>query len=544
VEVNGTKSNTFYLNEGLPQGSSISPILFLIFINDITTEDTASNSTPSLFADDTAVWISVGKDRAEAKRKMQAIINGIQTWSEKWKMSLNQGKTETMIISSSNADLQWEPALFLKGTRVKIVKEYKFLGVTIDGGLHFNTHVNRLVSKCKKRSRILKCLAGKDWGQNLETQRALYSTYIRSALEYASPSWWPCISETNKTKLQRVQNDCLRSMARLAKTCPTDFLHTETGIEPLRDRMRKNGEIMWERYARLRANDPRRQLKEKEVKQRLQSRYGWRCTTKPQMESTEALPRDIPSVKIHPWSNINATITSVQLETNKADYKKEELKQETIRKIKEVNADILIFTDGSTSEKQENGGAGVFILDREGNTLHEESYPAGKLCSSYDAECVAMLRSIVWIKDHGGTSRDNSWATQQINQPLINTNSQVEQQPNQAEMSESENQAGLPSHNHNNIFNNLFDDIPEFTINNGRTPNENDTMEEYPDNDPADDYLPPFGSPRTCSSQTSLTCTPTQPEILYNSSQSVGSVQHPPEASCHSQAAGSTQHPP
>ena len=56
----------------------------------------------------------------------------------------------------------------------------------------------------------MKCLAGKDWGQSLETQRALYITYIRSALEYAAPAWHPWISKDWRIKLDVVQNDSLR----------------------------------------------------------------------------------------------------------------------------------------------------------------------------------------------------------------------------------------------------------------------------------------------------------------------------------------------
>ena len=182
VEVNKVKSNTFYMNEGLPQGSSISPILFLIFINDILDDVDAS---PSLFADDTAVWIATGKNKEDATRQMQKNITAIEKWAQKWKMSLNKGKTEAMVISTDAADLEWKPRLRLKGQEIKIVKDYKFLGVTLDGGLRFNLHVNRVIAKCKKRIGILKCLRGKDWGQGLEEQRLLYLLYIISALEYA-----------------------------------------------------------------------------------------------------------------------------------------------------------------------------------------------------------------------------------------------------------------------------------------------------------------------------------------------------------------------
>ena len=80
VEVNGCRSDVFFLNEGLRQGSAISPLLFIIFINDIT-DYIKRETVPSLFADDTAVWFAVGKDKMEAERKMEANIDGVSKWA-------------------------------------------------------------------------------------------------------------------------------------------------------------------------------------------------------------------------------------------------------------------------------------------------------------------------------------------------------------------------------------------------------------------------------------------------------------------------------
>ena len=167
LEINGTRSNKFFLNEGLPQGSAISPLLFLLFINDIT-DFTKEGSTPSLFADDTAIWIQSGKDKQQATRAMQDNINGIAGWAETWKMKLNSDKTQVLIISTSKEDLSWKPALFLNGKQLEVVGEYKFLGVIIDSGLRFTDNMKKVVVKCRRRNNILRCLAGKDWGQTLD----------------------------------------------------------------------------------------------------------------------------------------------------------------------------------------------------------------------------------------------------------------------------------------------------------------------------------------------------------------------------------------
>ena len=345
VEINGARSRPFFLNEGLPQGSAISPLLFLIFINDIT-EFTDEKATTSLFADDTAIWVGASKDKEESIQEMQRNINAISNWAKKWKMVLNSDKTQVMVLSTSPEDTNWKPELLLDEKKLKVVKEYRFLGVLIDNQLRFNAHVKQIATKCKKRNNILRCLAGKDWGQSLDCQLSMYFTYIRSALEYASPSWYPWITQTAKLHLERIQNESLRIMTRMSKDTPVDFLRLQAGVEPITDRLEKNCKIMRERYARLEETDSRRRLAEKKVKRRLTTRKGWRDMTDEVMRND--INRNMERTSVEPMNPVNIEMTEVKLEKKKGAYTEEELRRQTECKIAEVNADIEIYTDGST----------------------------------------------------------------------------------------------------------------------------------------------------------------------------------------------------
>ena len=121
VEVDGARSNQFILKEGLPQGSSISPLLFLVFINDIGV-DLHPNTIASLFADDTAIGnqfeSSSGAPKpstedihADLQMRTQEEVNKIIEWAEVWKMAVNGGKTKVLVISSNPNDTDWEPEL-------------------------------------------------------------------------------------------------------------------------------------------------------------------------------------------------------------------------------------------------------------------------------------------------------------------------------------------------------------------------------------------------------------------------------------------------
>ena len=404
VDVNGSKSDPFRLDEGLPQGSSISPLLFLIFINDIDV-DLDADTTASLFADDTATWMKDGRIKGSNRVLMQQEINKIMDWATTWKMKVNEDKTRAMVFSTSTNDLKWDPKFEAGSQVVKTVKENKFLGITVDNSLRFPTHISNVSTKCKKRINIIRCLSNKDWGNCLETQRTLYIQYIRAVMEYASSSWTPWISKTNLLVLQRLQNQALRSIAGLYKDCPVDFLHLETGIEPLINRYEKIDDILWDKYQRLPEHDQRKQLVTAKAPTRLKTRLGWRKQATERMEKLD-IKRDVTTGHLPPWRQFNnLTIDKVPLNKPKEEYTEEELYTTSMQKIRTIESDVRIFTDGSTGGDQTKGGAGVYIeSSSSGRILHQASYPAGKMCSSYTGECVAFLEALKWLLDNPQTS--------------------------------------------------------------------------------------------------------------------------------------------
>jgi ribonuclease HI len=140
-------------------------------------------------------------------------------------------------------------------------------------------------------------------------------------------------------------------------------------------------------------------LAEKECITRLKYRKGWRDLAGPAAAEFAGINRKTEPTSIPPWNRLNISISRVDLVKKKVEYPTEQLKRMTEEKIEEIGADLRIFTDGSTSGRQSNGGAGFVALDRNDNVVHEECKPAGKLCSSFDGECVAVLAALQWIKN-------------------------------------------------------------------------------------------------------------------------------------------------
>ena len=190
-------------------------------------------------------------------------------------------------------------------------------------------------------------MSRKNFGNSLETQRMLDLQYVRSGLEYASSRWSPWISNSS---IQRVQNSALRSIAGLSKTCLQDFLHLETGIEPIQGRFQKNYMITWDNYARLTPEDSRR-LIEKEVPPRLKTRQGWRHKTAKLMTRFDY--KRAPKGKIaSPWKQVKINLEAVELEKKKLEYTKDELNRRAIEKITELRKDVEIYMVPPVADKR------------------------------------------------------------------------------------------------------------------------------------------------------------------------------------------------
>ena len=102
----------------------------------------------------------------------------------------------------------------------------------------------------------------------------------------------------------------------------------------------------------------------------------------PETEEEDTIKRDITSPPTPPWrSQPRLEVQYIQFVGRKADHKPEHLKQITMEKIQSMEPNLTIYTDGSTSGEQENGGAGVTIWDSNDNVLEEISQPAGALCT-------------------------------------------------------------------------------------------------------------------------------------------------------------------
>ena len=118
VNMKGFLSDQISPAAGVPQGSVLSPLLFLIYVNDLPKPHHRQNSK-SQFADDTALWAASRNVQIAAKR-LQKDLRKLAKWCGKWRMKLNPEKTKVIIFSRSYLEGKPEPTLKLYGERLKI----------------------------------------------------------------------------------------------------------------------------------------------------------------------------------------------------------------------------------------------------------------------------------------------------------------------------------------------------------------------------------------------------------------------------------------
>ena len=201
VVINGVSSEWTNVTSGVPQGSVLGPLLFIIYINDI---DVGLVSKIAKFADDTKLGIDA-TDR-DAVQELQSDLDKLGEWSEKWQMPFNVGKCKVMHVGYKNQKTQYS----LLGEKIESTDQEKDLGVLISNDLKFS---KQCIEAEKKAQKLLGYIKRQFKNKNKEIVLTLYNSLIRPHLEYAVQFWAPSLRK-DINRLEAVQ-------ARATKLIPS-----------------------------------------------------------------------------------------------------------------------------------------------------------------------------------------------------------------------------------------------------------------------------------------------------------------------------------
>uniref|UniRef100_A0A2S2NJB5 Putative RNA-directed DNA polymerase n=1 Tax=Schizaphis graminum TaxID=13262 RepID=A0A2S2NJB5_SCHGA len=241
VRVENSVSSNRPINAGVPQGSCLSPYLYLIYTNDIPVN---VNSNLALFADDTMFYTS-NRNPNYAIAALQKQVDLALTWFENWRLGINTGKT-VAILFNKNTTFNLN-RITMAGIPIPWSNQAKYLGVTFDKFLTFNGHVKNTLVKARRCKNMLTPVLNSHSPVPLKTKIQIYQMYIRPLLTYAAEAWGPCISRSNWKVIESVQTSCIRSSAGLLSITSNHNILNSAGLKTLREVITTNSVRLFKR---------------------------------------------------------------------------------------------------------------------------------------------------------------------------------------------------------------------------------------------------------------------------------------------------------
>lgn len=233
-KINNNLSKPQIINYGVPQGSNLGPLLFIIFINDIT--NFVTNVKISPYADDTAFYLS-GPNKNVISNELTSAASKFSHWCKLNKLTLNPNKTKSIIYTPSrNKAYNHIPIINLDNMAIDRVEEFKYLGVILDKQLNFENHIRMVKLKSLCRMQTLRKVR---WSLTEKDALTLYKSSILPYMDIGD-LFYSSANLENLNGLQVVQNKALRIIISKKNWQSTETAHTRCRLLKLRIRRNKS----------------------------------------------------------------------------------------------------------------------------------------------------------------------------------------------------------------------------------------------------------------------------------------------------------------
>ena len=236
IDLNGTESGMLKLSTGVPQGSILGPLLFLIYMNDI--HEVSDKFSSILYADDTTLDSPLCSfdilsdtntyNNANVTRNINLELKNITDWLAVNKLSLNVKKTKFMIFHYRQRNISgYIPEIKIGDIMIDRVHDFNFLGLTIDENMTWKAHTHKIANKISRSCGIINSL------KNILPRTILFTLYnsmILPHLQYSILSWG-----FNPGKVSTLQKRAIRLITRSKYNAHTDPLFKKYGLLALED---------------------------------------------------------------------------------------------------------------------------------------------------------------------------------------------------------------------------------------------------------------------------------------------------------------------
>lgn len=221
VRLDGHLSSVNQMDDGVPQGSVLGPIIFNIYTHDIPTH---RHIKISQFAHDTTIHL-VHNDPARSQNSINIYLRKLTDWFHGWKLKLNESKTELIHIMGQIRDTNVKirrntklMKIFVNGHRIEPRTDIRLLGLQLQTNNRFTKNINIRLKKAKSAKFLLNRISRNSHiDTNIKT--TMYKMYIRPILMYAAPVWCrqPQTSSHQMELLRVFERGCLRSTANIKR---------------------------------------------------------------------------------------------------------------------------------------------------------------------------------------------------------------------------------------------------------------------------------------------------------------------------------------
>ncbi|GBN28169.1 Putative protein in type-1 retrotransposable element R1DM [Araneus ventricosus] len=228
-------------NIGVPQGSSLSPILWLLLINEALDLRETENFLIQAYADDIIIML-MSTASYHFTGMGENILKHLEMWANTYNLTFSKNKTKYLMFKYRK-DITHFPGIYLYGGRIGYDKNIKYLGIIFDTNLSFMSHLNAIQSKVMKLHEKIKRNTRALWGLKAEVVKQIYLTVLEKMIMYGSSVWYRNLVKINK-KLIQIQRTPLIGITKIYRTVSNEALQVLAGCPPLDIKIAEEIEVL------------------------------------------------------------------------------------------------------------------------------------------------------------------------------------------------------------------------------------------------------------------------------------------------------------